>query len=226
MRLFCLLFSLCFVLTAQAQSSNQNNLQKLATGTLIVILDDRKADGDKLWKDGDYKGSQMLMESAHVANLYFLDIIRQNYTFSKTLFVFKSDLAKLRSGQISRIFLTVDLTPDSTATIDGDNFCFLQQGSWVEGKVGTAPMLDNNKEWGAYAPSEKTAVKRSKYADAKPAAPTSVKNDALLLTNFDGEHIGLPCPSQFKIITKGKKTRLDKAIQELNLTLHEYFKAQ
>lgn len=226
MRLLCLLFSLCFVLTAQSQSSNQNNLQKLATGTLVVILDDRKADGDKLWKAGDYKGSQMLMESAHVANLYFLDIIRQNYTFSKTIFVFKSDLAKLRSGQINRIFLTVDLTPDSTATIDGDNFCFLQQGSWVEGKVGTAPMLDNNKEWGAYAPSEKAAVKRSKYADAKPAGPTSVKNDALLLTNFEGEHIALPCPSQFKIITKGKKNRLDKAIQELNLTLHEYFKAQ
>ncbi|MCB0483462.1 MAG: hypothetical protein KDC37_02765, partial [Flavobacteriales bacterium] len=67
MRLLCLLFSLCFVLTAQSQSSNQNNLQKLATGTLVVILDDRKADGDKLWKAGDYKGSQMLMESAHVA---------------------------------------------------------------------------------------------------------------------------------------------------------------
>jgi hypothetical protein len=203
------------------------NLNSLANGALIVVLDNRAEEGEKLWKQGLYKESQTIMENAHVANIAWQDLLRTNFTFCKLFYLFKSDLPAFRSGKKSGLFLNVDLARDTTIDFDVNHFAFLQRGVFTETPVQSGAILATNAEWGSYAQiEEKKSTSASKYAVKKPEAVVISEPNALIITDFDHNLLDLPCPAQVKAPGKTQKLKWDNAVEQLNLTLHEAFKVR
>lgn len=225
MRAF-LAFFVLFISAASWAQDKGEQLKSLAQGALIVVLDNRAAEGEKLWKAGMHKESQVLMEQAHVDNLEFHDLLQKNFTFCKLFFVFKSDLPDLRSGKTKGIFLNLDLTPDTAIELMNTRFCLLQKGVWSESFNWDGLVLTTLQNWGTseVENSRKPTTTRSKYAVKKNETPVISQPNAILLTDFDGHLIALPFVPQVKATGKPDKMRWDKAISILNLTLHEAYK--